>query len=95
VACFQGIAGVDAGAPSAVTVGGTAGQRVDLRVTASDVVLVPGLTDRYALEPNDRVRAYAVRVGGTTVSILVEAPAAELESFGAVAARLLESVRWG
>ena len=95
MACFQGIAGVDAGAPSAVTVGGAAGQRVDLRVTASDVVLVPGLTDRYALEPNDRVRAYAVRVGGTTVSILVEAPAAELESFGAVAARLLESVRWG
>jgi hypothetical protein len=95
IARLAGIAGVRAGATSAVTVGGAAGQRVDLEVTASDVVLVPGLTDRYELEPNDRVRAYAVSVGGKTVSILVEAPAAEIASFEAVAERVLESVRWG
>ena len=53
------------------------------------------LSDRYELEPNDRVRAYAVDVGGRTVTILVEAPAAEFESFVAVAQRVLESVRWG
>ena len=92
---FAEIEGVDAGAPSAVTIGGAPGQRIDLRVSASDVVLVPGLCDRYELEPNDRVRAYAVDVGGRTVTILVEAPAAEFESFVAVAQRVLESVRWG
>jgi hypothetical protein len=92
---LAGIAGVDADAPSAVAVGGAAGQRVDLRVTSSDVVLVPGLTDRYELEPNDRVRLYAVGVGGRTVTILVEAPTAEFETFVAVAQGVLESVRWG
>jgi hypothetical protein len=87
--------GVDAGTPSAFSVGGFAGQAVDLHVTGGDFVIVPGLTERYELEPNDRVRAYAVSVKGTTVSIFVEAPAGDFATFTAVAERVLASVRWG
>lgn len=56
-------------------------------------MLVPGLEDRYELEPDDRLRAYAVDVGGVTV-VLVEAPSAESARFFAEAERVLESVDW-
>jgi Ca2+-binding RTX toxin-like protein len=95
IARVSRIEGVQAGAPTAATIGNVSGQRVDLLVTAGDMVLVPGLSDRYELEPNDRVRVYAVDVAGSTVTILVEAPAAEFQTFAQVAEAVLESVRWG
>jgi hypothetical protein len=95
IARVAGIEGVLASNRGAASIGDSGGQRVDLLVTASDLVLVPGLADRYELEPNDRLRVYALPVGGATVSILVEAPAADFDSFLRQAEDLLGSVRWG
>lgn len=94
MARLAAIDGVGTGAVSSATVGGAAGQRLDLVVTSGDQVLVPGLDDRYELEPSDRLRVYAVDVGGLTVTILVEAPAPELAGFAADADEVLASVRW-
>lgn len=94
IARFAGTPGVEAGAPATATIGGSSGQRIELRVTGGETS-VPGLSDRYELESNDRVRAYAVEVGGVTVSILVEAPTAESAAFFAEAERVLDSLRWG
>ncbi len=49
VAQFSSIAGTQVSGPVAASVGGAAGQRLDLLVTASDIVAVPGLTERYEL----------------------------------------------
>lgn len=94
VARIAGIEGADAGAPASATVGGAAGQRFELVVTSSDQVSIPGLDDRYSLEPTDKLRVYAVAVRGVTVTILVEAPAAEFAAFAAEADEILASVRW-
>jgi Ca2+-binding RTX toxin-like protein len=95
IARLAGIEGVLASNRGAAEIGGSTGQRVDLLVTADDLVLVPGLADRYELEPNDRLRAYALPIGGATVSIFVEAPAADFDSFLRQAEDLLGSLRWG
>jgi RTX calcium-binding nonapeptide repeat (4 copies) len=94
VARLTKVRGLRANAVGAVRVGGAAGRSLDLRVTGRSVVL-PGLTEAYALEPGDRVRAYVVSVQGTTVSIFVEAPARDFAKFSAIARRVLASVRWG
>lgn len=95
IARFAGMRGVKAGRPSPARIGGAVGQTVDLRVTGRDFVIVPGLSEGYELERNDRVRAYAVNVRGTTVSVFVEAPARDFPRFATVAQRILASVRWG
>lgn len=94
MARFAAIEGVDAGAPASASVGGATSQRLDLVVTSGVQVLIPGLDDRYELEPTDKLRVYAVDVGGLTVTILVEAPATEFADFAAVGDELLASVRW-
>jgi Ca2+-binding RTX toxin-like protein len=95
IARFRGLEGVDAGSPVSARVGRAAGQYVDLTVTAGDGAFVPGLTEGYELEANDRVRVYAVSVKGATVTILVEAPARDFATFTGVSSRVLASVRWG
>jgi hypothetical protein len=95
IARFRGIRGVQAGTPSLARIGGAKGQTVELHVKGADFVTVPGLTEAYELERNDKVRAYAVNVRGTTVSVFVEAPASDFPRFAAVARRVLASVRWG
>jgi hypothetical protein len=94
IAQFSAIDGTEVTGPTPATIGGAAGQRVDLLVTADDIVVVPGLTDRYELEPNDRLQAYVVRVKGVSVAILVEAPADEFAGFSAAAEEVLASVTW-
>ncbi len=94
IARFARIEGVQASGETIATIGGASGRRVDLLVTADQLVLVPGLAERYELEPGDRLRAYAVGVNGATISVLVEAPAAEFQTFVPVAERLLDTVRW-
>jgi hypothetical protein len=94
IAQFSSIAGTQVTGPVDATVGGAAGQRVDLLVTASDVVVVPGLTDRYELEPDDRLRAYVVNVKGVAVAIMIEAPSVDFSSFAAEAEAVLESLKW-
>jgi Ca2+-binding RTX toxin-like protein len=94
VARLVGIAGVDASPPAGAAVGGATGQRLDLTVTSGAIVRIPGLQDRYELEPTDRVRIYVVDVGGVTVTVLVEAPAGEFGAFAAEADDVLASVRW-
>ena len=95
IARFSSIAQTVATAPVAATVAGRAGQHVDLTVegTATAEVRVPGLTDRYELEPTDRLRVYAVTFNGATVTILVEAPADEFTTFLPAAEELLASVQ--
>ena len=92
VAALRGIAGVTADPAAATTVSGFAGQRFDALTTATDLVLVPGLSDRYELEPNDRVGIYVVDVRGHTVTILVEAPAAEWNAFLPAAEAVVSSI---
>jgi RTX calcium-binding nonapeptide repeat (4 copies) len=95
IAQFSSIAGTRVtGGPVEAPVGGAAGQRLDLLVTASDLVVVPGLTDRYELEPDDRLRIYVVNVKGVAVAIMVEAPAAEFETFFGDAEAVLSSLKW-
>jgi hypothetical protein len=76
------------------TVGGAAGQRLDLLVTASDLVVVPGLTDRYELEPDDRLRVYVVNAKGVAVAIMIEAPSADFATFAAEAEAVVATYKW-
>lgn len=94
IAQFGQVQGVDASAPVPATVGGADGQRIDLLVTASEDVAVPGLTDRYELEPSDRLRVYVVSVRGLSVAILVEAQAADFAAFFTEVEEVLASVKW-
>ena len=94
IARFARIEGVQASGETIATIGGATGRRIDLLVTADQLVLVPGLAERYELESGDRLGVYAVGVSGATVSVLVEAPAAEFQAFVPVAERLLDTVRW-
>ncbi len=55
---------------------------------------MPGLSDRYELEPNDRVRISVVDVRGQTVTIVVEAPAAEWNAFLPTADAVVSSMRF-
>ena len=88
------IRGVKASRPSPARLGRAVGQRIELHVTGADFVTIPGLSEAYELERNDRVRAYAVNVRGTTVSIFVEAPARDFARFTPIAQAVLASVRW-
>ena len=94
LARLAGVSGIDVSAPASTNVGGATGQRIELVVTSGEQVLIPGLDDRYELEPTDKLRVYAVDVRGTTVTILVEAPAAEFAGFAAEVDETLASVRW-
>jgi hypothetical protein len=91
---FAEMQGVRAEAPVPVTVGGATGQRVDLFVTATSEIIVPGLTAVYELEPNDRLRVYVVSVRGQAVAILCEAQTDEFAGFFAEADKVLASVKW-
>ena len=93
IARLSRIPGLRASGSAAATIGGARGRRVDLRVTASKSAFVRG-TERYELEAGHRARAYAVRVLGKTVLIIVEAPANDFRSFAAEFQQVLESVRW-
>jgi hypothetical protein len=94
IAQFSSIAGTQVTGPVAASVGGAAGQRVDLLVTASDLVVVPGLTARYELEPDDHLRVYVVNVKGVAVAVMVEAPSADLASFAAEAEAVVATYKW-
>jgi hypothetical protein len=94
IAQFSSIAGTELTGPVDASVGGAAGQRLDLLVTASDLVVVPGLTDRYELEPDDRLRVYVVNVKGVAVAVMIEAPAAEFGTFFGDAEAVLSSLNW-
>ena len=94
VATLRGVTGLAADPPVATTVGGFAGQRFDALTTAADIVQVPGLSDRYELEPNDRVRISVVDVRGQSVTIIVEAPAAEWTAFLPTAETVVSSMRF-
>jgi hypothetical protein len=94
VAQFSSIAGTQVDGPVAASVGGAAGQRLDLLVTASDIIVVPGLTERYELEPDDRLRVYVVNVKGVSVAIMVEAPSAEFAAFAADAEAVVATYKW-
>ena len=91
---FSSIAGTQVTGPVDASVGGAAGQRVDVLVTATEEVVVPGLTERYELEPNDRFRVYVVSVKGVAVAIMIEAPSAEFATFSADAETVLASSKW-
>lgn len=88
------IRGVKASRPSPARIGGAVGQKIELHVTGADFVTIPGLSEAYELERNDRVRAYAVNVRGTTVSMFVEARARDFARFAPIAQAVLASVRW-
>jgi hypothetical protein len=94
VAQFSSIAGTEVTGPVDASVGGAAGQRVDLLVTANDIVVVPGLTERYELEPDDRLRVYVVNVKGVAVAIMIEAPSSEFAAFSADAEAVVASYKW-
>ena len=94
IAQFSSIAGTQVTGPVAASVGGAAGQRVDLLVTASDLVVVPGLTARYELEPDDHLRVYVVNVKGVAVAVMVEAPSADFASFAAEAEAMVATYKW-
>jgi Ca2+-binding RTX toxin-like protein len=94
IAQFSSIAGTEAAAPVDASVGGASGQRVDLLVTASENVVVPGLTDRYELEPADRLRVYVVNVKGVAVAVMIEAPFAEFATFSADAEAVVATYKW-
>ena len=94
VAQFSSIAGTQVSGPVAASVGGAPGQRLDLLVTASDIVAVPGLTERYELEPDDRLRVYVVNVKGVSVAIMIEAPSADYAAFAADAEAVVATYKW-
>jgi hypothetical protein len=94
VAQFSSIAGTEVTGPVAASVGGAAGQRVDLLVTASDLVVVPGLTARYELEPDDHLRVYVVDVRGVAVAVMIEAPSTDFASFAADAEAVVATYKW-
>ena len=94
VAQFSSIDGTQVTGPVAASVGGAAGQRVDLLVTASDLVVVPGLTARYELEPDDHLRVYVVDVKGVAVAVMIEAPSADFASFAADAEAVVGTYKW-
>ena len=94
IAQFSSIAGTQVAGPVAASVGGAAGQRVDLLVTASDIVVIPGLTARYELEPDDRLRVYVVNVNGVSVAVMIEAPSADFASFAVVAEAVVATYKW-
>jgi hypothetical protein len=91
---FSSIAGTQVTGPIDASVGGAAGQRVDVLVTATEDVVVPGLAARYELEPNDRFRVYVVNVKGVAVAVMIEAPSAEFAAFSADAETVLVSLKW-
>jgi len=94
IAQFSSIAGTQVTGPVDTAVGGATGQRVDLVVTASEEVVVPGLTARYELEPNDRFRLYVVNVKGVSVAVMIEAPSADFATFSADAEAVVATYRW-
>jgi hypothetical protein len=94
VAQFSSIAGTQVTGPVAASVGGATGQRLDLLVTASDLVVVPGLTARYELEPDDRMRVYVVNVKGVAVAVMIEAPTADFASFAVDAEAVVATYKW-
>jgi hypothetical protein len=94
VTALSTLAGVTAEPPVAATVGGFAGQRFDALTTAAQLVVVPGLSDRYELEPNDRVRIYVIDVRSGTVTVIIEAPSAEWNAFLPVADAVVASLRF-
>jgi Ca2+-binding RTX toxin-like protein len=95
LARMRGVQGLRAEAAVAAAVGGRRGQRFDALVTGSETVLVPALSERYELEPNDRVRFYAIDVDGKAVTLILEAPAPLWSSFLRAAEQVLATVRWG
>ncbi len=95
VAQLRAVDGLTPGASAPATVAGLDAQRFDALTTASERVLVPGLEDRYELEPGDRVRIYVVDVRGRTVTIIVEAPAADWDAFLPLAEQVLASTAFG
>ena len=98
VAALRAINGIAAEPAVPATLSGPSGvlrgERFDLLTTASDTVLVPGLGARYELEPGDRVRIYVIDVRGSTVTILVEAPAADWEAFLPLGEQLFSSLNF-
>lgn len=86
--------GVQADPAVNASIGGMAGKRVDLLVTAATEIPLPGLSAYYELEPNDRLRVYVVSVRGTSVAVIVEAPADEFVGFFAEVEDVLASVKW-
>jgi hypothetical protein len=91
---LRSIPGVAADPPVAATIGGFAGQRFDALTTASELVLVPGLADRYELEPGDRVRIYVIGVRDRTLTVIVEAPAGDWDAFLPVAEQVLATLQF-
>lgn len=84
--------------PVAGGVGGAAGLQLDVTVVSEDVAglgaTVPGFSEDYFLELTDRARIFVVDVRGRTLTVVVEAPDREFDSFLPEAQRVLDSVRF-
>lgn len=95
IARFASTAGLSADAPATATVGGAMGQRLEVTVNSAAEVRIRGLSEPYFLAPDDKARIYALGVGKKTVTILIEAPAAEFDGFLVEAEKLLATVQFG
>lgn len=91
---FVEMEGIEPSTPAAATIAGASGQRVDLTVTATTEILVPGLSAVYELEPNDILRVYVVSVRGVSVAVLVEAQADEFSAHFAEVEKIFASLQW-
>lgn len=94
VAALAAVNGLSATASSPVSIGGAAGQRLTVTVTAPSQVTLYEEPGRYgwALHPGDAARIDVVSVRGETIVVIVEAPAAELSAFAAEADGVLTTL---
>ena len=66
---------------------------VAARVTVEEpIVGIPSLAEHYTVRQGDILDMYAVDAGGTTLTVFVEAPAADFEAFAVEAQTLLDTM---
>jgi hypothetical protein len=94
VAAISAARGVTSTTPAPATIGGVAGQRFDVTVTSEAGAVLFGTPPgpSFDLDSFDAARVYVLDVRTTTVVIVIEAPAAELEAFAAEAEPVLSTL---
>lgn len=100
IAAIAAVPLLELSAPTAVTVGGAAGQQFVLTVSRApaDHVIIPGLYGHFNLDPGDQARLQVVDVSGRTVVIVAAAAVGqggELAAFLPRADEIIATVRWG